>query len=134
MLLTFGSTWPSVAHMGETLGRRIRDLRKARELTQRQLAERADIDFTYLSKIENDLPDYRPSEKVIRALAVVLKVDAEELVLLAEKLPKPMQERLARNKAAHAFLRTTALTHLTDDDWATLLEEAKRLGRRGKSK
>jgi HTH-type transcriptional regulator, competence development regulator len=109
-------------------------LRKARELTQRQLAERVDIDFTYLSKIENDLPDYRPSEKVIRALAAALKVDAEELVLLAEKLPKPMQDSFARNKAAHAFLRTTALAHLTDEDWAKLLQEAKRLGRRGKAK
>ena len=120
--------------MAETLGQRIRDLRRARELTQRELARRADIDFTYLSKIENDLPEYRPSEKVIRALATQLKADAEELVLLAEKFPKPMQDSFARNKAAHAFLRTTALAHLTEADWEKLLEEAKRLGKKGKQK
>jgi transcriptional regulator with XRE-family HTH domain len=118
----------------ESLGNRIRELRKALGLTQRQLAERARLDFTYLSKIENDLPDYRPSEKAIRALAKELHTDAEELVLLAEKMPKPMQDSFARNKAAHAFLRTTALAHLTDADWARLLTEAKKLGQQGKKK
>jgi transcriptional regulator with XRE-family HTH domain len=113
--------------MAESIGNRIRDLRKSRKMTQRDLAERADIDFTYLSKIENDLPDYRPSERVIRALARVLGADAEEMVLLAHKMPKPMQDRLARNKAAHAFLRTAAAGGLTDEDWQTLLAQAEKL-------
>ena len=113
--------------MADTIGSRIRDLRRSHKLTQRELAKRADIDFTYLSKIENDLPDYRPSERVIRALARVVGADAEELVLLAQKMPKPMQDRLARNKAAHAFLRTAAAGGLTDADWQVLLAQAEKL-------
>lgn len=37
-----------------TLGQRIADLRERRGLTQRQLAEAADLSVTFLSEIEND--------------------------------------------------------------------------------
>ena len=37
-----------------TLGQRIADLRERRGLTQRQLAEAADLSATFLSEIEND--------------------------------------------------------------------------------
>jgi transcriptional regulator with XRE-family HTH domain len=36
-----------------TFGERLRQLRRERQMNQRALAERAGIDFTYLSKLEN---------------------------------------------------------------------------------
>lgn len=72
-----------------TLGERIRELRTAQEVKQRDAASRAGIDFTYLSKIENGKlarSDYS-SEKLIRKLAKVLKGNTDELLLLAEKVP-----------------------------------------------
>jgi len=49
----------------QTFGQRLRELRKEARISQRELAERVEVDFTYLSKIENDRVE-PPSEAVIR--------------------------------------------------------------------
>lgn len=38
----------------ETFGQKIRRLRKTRRITQTELAESIGVDFTYISKIENN--------------------------------------------------------------------------------
>ncbi len=90
--------------MKETLGSKIRGLRKEKGLTQRQLAEAVDIDFTYLSKIENDNLPYTPSTGTLKRLAVELGAEELELLRLAEKLPGDMQ-KIAHSKQALTFLR-----------------------------
>src|ERR1700735_1747529 len=65
----------------ETFGQRIRRLRRERGLTQRQLAEAVGLDFTYLSKVENDRGE-PPGEETVRRLADVLAVDVEDLLAL----------------------------------------------------
>lgn len=79
-----------------TFGQRIRELRTAKHLTQRDLAGRVDINFTYLSKIENDKleHDQSPKEETIRRLAAELDGDFEELMLLARKIPSQIRERV----------------------------------------
>lgn len=72
------------------LGSRIKELRKAQGLTQRQLANQVGIDFTYLSKIENGVMPYSPSVKTLKRFADALRVDELELLRLAEKLPIDM--------------------------------------------
>ncbi len=103
-----------------SFGQRLRELRKAKNYTQRELAKKAQIDFTYLSKIENDIPGFRPSEDVIRRLARVLAADPEELVLLAEKIPKTIQRSMAKNPKAAAFLRDAGV--LDEKDWDRILD------------
>jgi len=74
-------------------GARLRELRIQAHLTQRELAEKAGIDFTYLSKIENGaLPP--PSDKVILRLADILNVDRDELIQLAGKIPPDIAQML----------------------------------------
>jgi transcriptional regulator with XRE-family HTH domain len=58
-------------------GERVRELRKERGLSQRDLAGRSGIDFTYLSKIENGRME-PPSEEVIRRVALALGTDADD--------------------------------------------------------
>ncbi len=53
-----------------SLGNKIRQLRKVMGLTQEQLAEKAGIDDKHLSKIENGL--HLPSYKTIKKLSEVL--------------------------------------------------------------
>lgn len=77
-------------------GERIRELRKTKNLSQRGLADKVGVSFTYISKIENeklDFGDY-PSEELIRKLAKSLGADADELLLLAEKIPKQIKKRV----------------------------------------
>ncbi len=77
-------------------GQTIRTLRKAKNLTLRDLASKVKVTFTYLSKIENeklDFGDY-PSEAVIRKLAQALDADQDELLLLAGKIPDAIRKRV----------------------------------------
>ncbi len=38
----------------ETFGQKIKSLRKEKKITQSELVESVGVDFTYISKIEND--------------------------------------------------------------------------------
>ena len=74
-------------------GTKLRDLRKKSSLSLRELADKINVNFTYLSKIENGaLPP--PSEKVIRQLAETLNADADELLALAGRIPSDVAEIL----------------------------------------
>jgi transcriptional regulator with XRE-family HTH domain len=79
-----------------TFGERLRELRKAKNLSQRALAEKVDINFTYLSKVESEKLDFAqyPSEELIRKLAKALDADVDELLLLAKKIPPDIRERV----------------------------------------
>ncbi|MFC1898817.1 helix-turn-helix domain-containing protein [Chloroflexota bacterium] len=90
-------------------GRRLRELRKKADLTQRELASMVNINFTYLSKIENGTMS-APSENILIKLADALNIDREELLIAAGKIPSDIIDmlknaetiknlRLARNKA-----------------------------------
>jgi transcriptional regulator with XRE-family HTH domain len=79
-----------------TFGQRLRELRKERNLSQKTLAEQVGINFTYLSKIENERLDFAqfPSEELIRKLAAALKANQDELLILAQKVPEQIKKRV----------------------------------------
>jgi len=79
-----------------TFGERIRELRKAKNLTLRDVAKKAKVNFTYISKIENHKLDFGeyPSEDLIRKLAKILDADEDELLLLAKKIPEDIKQRV----------------------------------------
>jgi len=76
-----------------TFGQRLRELRKAKGVTQRSLANRIGVSFTYLSKLENDAMQ-PPSEATITAIAEALDADADELFGLAKKVPAEFLEHI----------------------------------------
>jgi transcriptional regulator with XRE-family HTH domain len=103
-------------------GQRIRDLRKAKNLGQRALAEAVGVSFTYISKIENhrlDFGDY-PSDELIVKLAKALDADPNELLVLAEKVPEPIRRRVLERPDAFA-----ALAELDDRSLDKLLAQVK---------
>lgn len=85
---------------GKTIQRRRRELK----LTQRDVASSVGIDFTYLSKLENDRGE-TPSEDTVRKLATVLKTDEEELLAAAGKLPPGLRDRAQTDLKFARFLR-----------------------------
>jgi transcriptional regulator with XRE-family HTH domain len=101
-------------------GERLRELRKGQGLTLRSLAEAVGVDFTYLSKIENDKAGYLPGADTIRALAAELEADALELLELADKVP-PEMEGIASDVHARRFLQR-AKEVASPDDWVALLD------------
>jgi HTH-type transcriptional regulator, competence development regulator len=88
--------------MAMTFGGRVRQLRKAKGLTLRDLAPRVGVGFTYLSKIENGRLDFGdfPGESLIRKLASALGADEDELLLLAEKIPDDIRRRVLQRPDA----------------------------------
>jgi len=84
---------------------RLRELRKQAGMTQKGLADKVDVDFTYLSKIENGvLPP--PSKSVILKLAEVLSADQDELLILAGRVPSDVAEILLKNREILQLIRS----------------------------
>ncbi|MBP9901467.1 MAG: helix-turn-helix transcriptional regulator [Verrucomicrobiota bacterium] len=106
--------------METTFGQKLREFRQDKSLTLRALAEAAGVDFTYLSKIENDKVGYLPGAETIRDLAQALGVDAIELLELANKLP-PELAALAGNANARRFFQRAGEI-ASPKDWDALLD------------
>ena len=105
-----------------TIGQRIREIRKSRNLTQRQLADQIGINFTYLSRIENDRldADQTPREETLEKIADALESDPEELLLLARRIPDSFRTRILAKPGM--FRR---ILKLSDDDLERLLEDVE---------
>jgi HTH-type transcriptional regulator, competence development regulator len=88
----------------ESFGQRIQRLRRSRGLTQRQVALQLGIDFTYLSKLENDRGE-PPGEDTIRGLAALLETDEEMLLAMAGKVPTGLRDRARDDIEFARFLR-----------------------------
>jgi HTH-type transcriptional regulator, competence development regulator len=109
-----------------TFGQKLRELRRASGLTQRELASAADLDFSYISKLENDRNPPPAADTVVR-LGDAMKVPAEALLALTAKLPSDVRETVSANEAAQEFLRESHRLRLTDREWRQLSREVRRL-------
>ncbi len=89
----------------ETIGQRVKRERVAKSLTQRELAEIAGVGVPHISKVEADREN--PSDDLLLRMAEVFEVDADELLLVARRVPDDLLDRLATDPAeALEFLRT----------------------------
>jgi len=61
----------------ELLGKRVRDLRKKRGMTQEQLAEVAGVDVKYLGSIERGIEN--PTVRILEKLAATLSVKVHQI-------------------------------------------------------
>ncbi len=77
-------------------GETIREMRQDCKLSQRELAEKVGVTFTYISKIENHKLDFgqHPSEEMICKLAEALGADENAMLVLAEKIPPQVRQRV----------------------------------------
>ena len=71
----------------EALGQAVRQLRFERRLTQRELADAADVNETWVSHIESGRTN--PAWGTVDRLARALGVTVSELALRAERLADP---------------------------------------------
>ena len=106
-------------------GKRIRQLRLENDLSQRDLASKVDIDFTYLSKIENNRAA-PPSDAVIRKLATVLNADVEELLALAAKVSQDeLRDAVAEDSRIGVLFRKLQSGDLTEKQIQEMLRVMK---------
>ena len=72
-----------------SIGRTIRTLREQQGLTQRELAERADLQQSYVSRMENQNRD-RVDVIPLTRIALALDVTVDEILIHARLQPKPV--------------------------------------------
>lgn len=104
-------------------GQKVRKLRLEQGLSLRDLAPKVGVGFTYLSKAENGklaFADY-PGEALILKLAAALDADADELLIMAEKIPPQIRKRVLERPDAFRQLAdlndkelNRLLAHLND--------------------
>lgn len=116
--------------MPETLGDRIKRIRKERGLGLRETAGRIGISATFLSRVETNAEKAAPSEDVLKKLAKVLDDDIDTLMHLAERVPKDVAAMIKNDPGMPAFLRTARDQKVTGDELLKMLEDSKKKGRR----
>lgn len=106
----------------ETFGERLRRARRTEGMTLRQLAELVDVDFTYLSKLENDRLS-PPSDATIVRLSEALSLDPDELFAAARKVPTDLRRHVKEGTPQTALLlRRLSGRHLTEDQYRRIME------------
>ena len=112
--------------MAKTFGQSLRELRRSKDVSQRDLAEKVGVDFSYISKLENDrLPP--PAADTIVKLCKELGVPADELLASTGKMPTDVKARLSTSTAALEFVREAHEMNLTENEWKTLRKRLRRL-------
>jgi transcriptional regulator with XRE-family HTH domain len=75
----------------QLLGARIKSLRRARERTQEEVAERVGLSVNYLSRIERGLEN--PTLDLLLGIAEMLKVEPVDLFTFEHEEPDPKRLR-----------------------------------------
>lgn len=118
----------------KTLGKRIRELRLMKKMTQVELAKKTRINPTYLSKIENDRLNIHkgPSEKVIKKFAENLTdkehIDElyEDLMFLAGKVPETLKKDVLQYQTDYRLLFSEFKEQLEMQDFTQVFRELQR--------
>jgi HTH-type transcriptional regulator, competence development regulator len=109
-----------------SFGATLRALRREAGLSQRELAERTNLDFSYISKVENErLPP--PAADTVVAICRVLGAPSEELLALTGKIPSEVQQTISRKRAAQRFLLEAHEMGLTDEEWSRMEASLRQL-------
>ena len=121
-VLTAIESVPSAQDAGLRVAAQVKDIRKSRHLSQRQLASRMQVPRTYISKIENGKAI--PTLGSLERLAAALEVDICQLVRdgrsarneeIAEILADPFLAELAQYlPKLEALQRSLLLNHARD--------------------
>jgi len=83
----------------------LKDLRINKGVSIKKLAAEIDLNYTYISKLEN--AKARPSLKVINKFSHYFNYNSDELAIAAGKIPKDIEEILKGNpKEAIRYLRS----------------------------
>jgi len=112
--------------MENAFGNALRERRREVGMSQRELADRTKLDFSYISKMENGrLPP--PAADTIVQICRVLEIPSDQLLALTGKLPSNVQQTITNKESAQAFLREAQEFGLSDDEWKKMIRSLRGL-------
>lgn len=107
------------AQVKRSFGQALRGLRQKAGVSQRRLAQRIGVDFSYISKIENEkLPP--PAADTVVMICQALNEPPEELLALTGKIPSQVEKAVATSLSAQEFLREVQAMKLSDTEWKAI--------------
>lgn len=106
----------------KTLGQRLRELRKEKDLSLRELGRKVDVSAAFLSDVELDRRN--PSEKLLPKIAKALGTTAKELRSYDTRPPVEDLRRLAAAKPQYGLaFRQVIDSHVSAKDLMELAEK-----------
>lgn len=107
-----------------TIGQRIHNIRKEKNLSLRGLASKAEISVAYLTKIEKD--ESSPTIEVLERFADAFNMTVHELTAVVEEAPP----KLAMPESLSAFIESyqDKFAELKDADWQRTLAQVRLRG------
>lgn len=109
-----------------TFGQILRELRRSKGVSQRELAGIVGVDFSYISKVENDrLPP--PAADTIVRICEALGILPDRLLAGTGKVPTEVRQMISGSPSALQFMREAHQMALTDDEWTAMVGQMKRL-------
>jgi transcriptional regulator with XRE-family HTH domain len=112
--------------MEQTFGQALRDLRRSKGISQRKLAEKVGVDFSYISKVENDRLSPPAADTIVK-ICEALEVQPDTLLVLTGKIPSEITDTISSSPAAMQFIRNARSLKLTEQEWTELNRQLKRL-------
>lgn len=98
--------------------------RKEKGMTLEELADKAGVVKSYLSKLENDRIESKPSESLLKKLSDILDLDFEQLLLLAGRMTKAIVEDLDIQKVE--LFRAMKGRRFTEQEYKNILAKLKK--------
>jgi HTH-type transcriptional regulator, competence development regulator len=109
-----------------TYGKLLKELRRQKGVAQRDLAASVGVDFSYISKIENDRLQPPSADTTIK-ICEALGVPNEVLLSLSGKVSSEMKDAMTSSQSAIKFLHAVKDMQLTDAEWDKLTSKLKKL-------
>jgi len=109
-----------------TYGKLLKELRRQKGVAQRDLAASVGVDFSYISKIENDRLQPPSADTTIK-ICESLGVPSEVLLSLSGKVSTQIKDTITSSQSAIKFLNAVRDMQLTDDEWDKLTSKLKKL-------
>ena len=112
-----------------TFGKTLQRIRRAKGKTQRDVAQKIEMDYSYFSRLENDRFDSKPTRETIDKIAEALECTEEErgeLLSSAGRIDEELERaaRIASKKPAVGKL-FRAVVHLPPDRVEEILEQVQ---------
>ncbi|RZJ92128.1 MAG: XRE family transcriptional regulator [Chryseobacterium sp.] len=112
--------------MSKTFGELLKDIRREKGVSQRGLADSVGVDFSYISKIENNRIQ-PPSAETIIKISKALGISEEILLANSKKISLDISQAISSSESAIRFMNEVKDMRLSDHEWDRLSQSLKKL-------
>jgi transcriptional regulator with XRE-family HTH domain len=110
----------------KTIGNELRNIRQGKDISLKEVAEKAGVSTMYISEIERDKKV--PSDEVVYKLADIYKIEEKDLFEGFKRIPEFIVEEITNDKTLFEFLyEFSSNTKLTNEQKQDFYTEIRKL-------